>query len=297
MIDVGGNFDPRKLLQSNSQYGAGNSPGASMTTIPNVAPYQPIGNGIIPTVPFGSGGSNLPREAPDSMKMPTPSGGIIPTVPFGNGTGNLPNEPNRMPNPTPYQPGGPGIQPTVPFGNGGNNLPPASGNNVPNYTGNAGKSSDEINAYLEQLRGSVDPRLNYGYNPGQWGINKRIDDMAGKMDWNNNSYGLNANSWAKMQQGYVSNLPNEQEYQAHQARLQEPYNQSVASERAAGRPGHSGEVPQVPNYTAPTNSIFNLEGTYPPPNIAPQAPMSQAPQLPGRDPRWTGTQTRKPTYF
>lgn len=104
MIDVGGNFDPRKLLQMQpsapqtpidmyrsdeppismqqsppqipvsmqesapqvpiSMFGSPPQTPVDNNAIPNVAPYQPVGNGIIPGV---SGNvTNLPSKPPGS---------------------------------------------------------------------------------------------------------------------------------------------------------------------------------------------------------------------------------------
>lgn len=348
MIDTAGSFDPRSFLKKKApdamnnpmssgggitptvpfgMGGGGNTPGfvdPKTPPIPNVAPYQPIGGGIIPTVPFGGGtNTNLPPMAPDDVMQ-------------GGRANNAPVAASPVPNVPP-----PNVAPQAPV----SNVPQQTqASPVPNYTGNAGKSSAEINDYLAKLSGSVDPRLNYGYNPGQWGINKNVENvMTNNLRINNNGkepspeevrqYILqtkrnnpNSNSTA---QPWVENLPDEQEYMAHQAKMLAPYNESVASERAAGRPGHSGEVDlpqyadwraqQAPNYVNPSS---------PPPNIASQNPTFNQPildtaesmnQVQGfptptqpildtaesmpnialqrPEDRWLGTQRRTPNYF
>lgn len=299
MIDVTGGFDPRNLLKK--------PPGIGMET---GGPQDPI-DMYRSDMPPGVMGGASPPQTPVSMERSAPQTPISSSF-----------NPNQIPNVPPHQPiGGGGVVPEI---NGMNTGLPMGAAPTPNttspisvappqppgnYTGNTGKTSAEINAHLEQLRSSVDPRLNYGYNSGQWGINKRIDDMAGKMDWNNNSYGLNANSWAKMQPGYVADLPDQQEYQTHQSRMLQPYNESVASEKAAGRPGHSGEVP---NYTAPTTGMWNAggnlvgNGDMDAASLAQRAEVNAQQQLlsqpttstviPPQD-RWLGTQRRQPNYF
>lgn len=297
MIDVTGGFDPRNLLKK--------PPGIGMET---GGPQDPI-DMYRSDMPPGVMGGASPPQTPVSMERSAPQTPISSSF-----------NPNQIPNVPPHQPiGGGGVVPEI---NGMNTGLPMGAAPTPNTTSPIsvapsrppGTPEDWIaqpgsNNQTYGPPPPSDPRLAYGYNPGQWGINKRIDDMAGKMDWSNNSYGLNANSWAKMQPGYLADLPDQAEYQAYQSKILQPYNQSVASESAAGRPGHSGEVP---NYTAPTTGMWNAggnlvgNGDMDAASLAQRAEVNAQQQLlsqpttstviPPQD-RWLGTQRRQPNYF
>lgn len=64
MVDTAGSFDPRNLLKKPTGVGTDSS------SIPNVSPYQPVGNGILPTVPLGSNSSNLPQMNRSEPQIP-----------------------------------------------------------------------------------------------------------------------------------------------------------------------------------------------------------------------------------
>lgn len=114
----------------------------------------------------------------------------------------------------------------------------------------------------------ADPRLGYGYNADSWSTNKRIEAQADAMNWSGNPSGranwLNNNQSyygrtdPRNPPGYVGGLPDEATYYAHRAGRLAPYNASVASERAAGRPGFNGDTTPI---TPPPASIPLPPGT------------------------------------
>lgn len=241
MVDTTGSFDPRNLLKKPTGVGTDSS------SIPNVSPYQPVGNGIQPVVPFGSNSSNLPMgmnqstpQTPISMNRSEPQ--ITPTAP----TAPLPTS----------QISEPQIHPPAPVDTG-----------------------------------PSDPRFQYGYLPNQWEINRNIEATHDK----NMAGGGYVQGWGREQAlneipgylgtkrhpnnpaGFVPGLPDETAYKAYQAKQLEPYNASVAARGASVF--NAPAVPTTPNYVAPTTVPTG-------PQIAPTV-----------NDIWSGTQTRKPSYF
>lgn len=350
MIDVGGNFDPRKLLhkpamQTDMSMGSsamnmprapqmgGGSPmqGPAMNRsnvvqpppIPNVASHQPLGNGIMPSV-TGTTSSlpagNLPSTG--SSILETPQADMRPNsnplrAQLDTWLQSNPGDQGRMAQAFGISQG------EVDSAMGGRSSTPSYTNpSTPPNTSTPSNTSSGGGNFDRSRWGSVgesswgtpgqtyrppdDVRLGYGFNPGQWGINRNIESIADRNEASGGGYvpGFSREQWLKSQPGYyggtdprnpagfVPGLPDEAEYNAYREASSAPFYASVAREAAQGRmPGSSDQPQQIPNYTAP---ITNLEGTYP----QQQAPVPQAQaQLPGRDPRWTGTQTRRPSYF
>lgn len=282
----------------------------SPNQIPNVPPHQPIGGGgVVPGVtgnttslpssndrsgwiqPGQSGYSNVQWSGQGTM--PTDMGGIIQRFnDYHNSKGASDTSSG-----TPYTPRGD----ASPYQAYESVSPPNS--ITPNYTGPStppgGDSSGDI-------------RLGYGFNDNQWALNRAAEAAADKsgIDFTNpgsasNPYNMSREQWLKGNPslgwyggtdsrnpaGFVPGLPDETAWRARRAQDLQPYNQSVTSERAAGRmPGSSQ---QIPNYTAPVA-----------PPIAPQPNYSSInqslrplpPEVRPQD-RYLGTQRRTPSYF
>lgn len=197
-------------------------------------------------------------------------------------------------------------------GGGGNNAP-----SVPSAPSSGGGSS-----LAERLRNN--PRLGYGYNPGQWAINRNLESVMDRNWTGGNNVGPMPEDIRRQQRqnmanngsGYLMDLPDEADYNSYREESLRPYNESVRNEIAAGRPtatstplpnynysGGTGGVPRpgfdnlgrpIPNYTAP--NITGLEGT-PAPAVQ-DSSRQYIPEDPNRpQDRWLGTQRRRPTYF
>lgn len=284
MLDTAGSFDPRNLLKKKPT-GVGENSG----TIPDVQPYQPVGNGIIPTVPFGSGNSNLPPFANnDVMKNPGPprdNSEVMKWNPTGGGIQPVPGIP----------PVNPILEPQIQPQNRDYNAYPKTAQEQA-YTGNTGKTSPQINEWIKNTADSAsDPRYNYGYNENQWAINKSVEDTVNQNWLGGGGKGAMPDDLRKQilgyrgtDSGYHSDLPDYTGWRAHQDKLLQPFNASVQSELTAGRQGHSGmSAPPVvtPNYVDPQIA----------PTVLPTTPQI-APELPPDD-IWNGTQRRKPSYL
>lgn len=328
MIDTSGSFDPRNLIKKQPP-GIGMQTSAPQTPvhsngIPDVAPYQPIGNGILPTVPFGGQKSNLPQHT-----NPSSSAGVLmnqstPQTPISM---NRSAQVNVAPQVQPQAPSIPSPQ-IQPPSQGGNPLRAQIDKFLAENPGDIGRaasalevSQGEIDAAMGSAPGYTNPsaspsndvRLDYGFNDNQWALNRAAESAADRsgIDFANpgsagNPYNMSREQWLRGNPslgwyggtdprnpaGFMPGLPDEAAWRARRAEALAPFNASVASERAAGRPGHSGLVPQAQPNITPQNTLPN----YVNPNISPVAPQIQ-PTAPIADDRWTGTQTRRPQYF